>query len=361
MFYTCGHRHSMQKSAPDNGGGYTASNGGKSLTVDIHCHRQCYPAGEMMQEEAKKEGFAALSFGSELTKEVNQKQLEFVKPKMQSLENRLADMDKMGVDIQAVSISPYQYYYWASPEIGREVSTLMNDDMADAISKYPDRFVGLGTVPLQNTEMAIAELERCVKVLGFKGLEINSQVAGEDLSSSRLEPFWSKVEEMGILIFIHTAGFTHPDRLKEHYFLNLIGHPIEASIAISYLIFDGVMERYPGLKICVSHGGGYLPSYAGRMDHAYHARADVREGLPKPPSYYLKKFYFDTVVFEPDQLEFLLKKYGSDNILLGTDYPYDMGEEDPLGLLESVAGLGDDDIRAVRGGNAAQLLNLFKK
>lgn len=311
-----------------------------------------------MQVEAEKAGFAALSFGSDLTKEVNRKQLDYIKPKMESVETRLADMDAMGVDIQAISVSPYQYYYWAAPELGRQVSQMINDEMAEDIAKHPDRLIGLGTIPLQNTGMAIAELERCVNDLGFKGVEINSQVDGSDLSTPRLEPFWAKVEEMGVIVFIHTAGFTHPDRLKEHYFLNLIGHPVEASIAVSYLIFDGVMERHPGLKIVVSHGGGYLPSYAGRMDHAYHARADVREGLPHPPTHYLKRFYFDTVVFEPDQLEFLIQKYGADHILLGTDYPYDMGEEDPVGLLQKVDSLSEDEFAAVRGGNAASLLNL---
>ena len=358
MFFSChypGHRHAC---APDHGGSPRVSDGNKTLTVDIHCHRQCYPAGDLMEAEAKKAGFAALSLGSELTKEVNRKQLEFVKPQMMSIEKRLEDMDNMGIDIQAVSVSPYQYYYWATPEVGRDVCKLINDDMAEAISPHPDRFVGLGTIPLQNTEMAINELMRCKNDLGYKGVEINSQVAGEELSSSRLEKFWAKVEDLDMLVFIHTAGFTHPERLGEHYFLNLVGHPIEASIAVSYLIFDGVMERYQGLKICVSHGGGYLPSYAGRMDHAYHAREDVREGLPNPPTHYLKKFYFDSVVFEADQLEFLISKYGSDHILLGTDYPYDMGETDPIGLLQKVTDLKEEDFAKVLGGNAAGLLNL---
>jgi aminocarboxymuconate-semialdehyde decarboxylase len=262
------------------------------------------PAAEMMKAEAERVGFGALSFGSDLTKEVNQQQLIDIKPKMQSLDERIADMDRMGVDIQAVSISPYQYYYWSEPGIGRDVSRLINDDLASAIDENPDRFVGLGTVPLQNTEMAINELDRCVNELGFKGIEINSQISGEELSAPRLAPFWAKVEELDILVFIHTAGFTDPDRLKDHYFINLIGHPIEATLAISRLIFDGVMENHPSLKIVVAHGGGFLPAYSGRMDHAYRARKDVREGLPDLPSEYLKRFHFDTMVFEPDQLEY---------------------------------------------------------
>ena len=358
MLFNCSHRGTQKVCAAEHGGSQTVSSETKTITVDIHCHRQSYPAGDLMEGEAQKAGFSALSLGSELTKEVNRKQLEFIKPKMQSIEKRLEDMDNMGVDLQAVSVSPYQYYYWAEPEAGRDVCRLINNEMAEDIALHPERFVGLGTIPLQNTEMAVTELKRCINELGYKGVEINSHVVGEELSSERLEPFWAKVEELDVLVFIHTAGFTHPDRLGEHYFLNLIGHPIEASIAISYLIFDGVMERHPGLKICVSHGGGYLPSYAGRMDHAYHAREDVREGLPNPPTHYLKQFYFDSIVFEPDQLEFLIKKYGADHILLGTDYPYDMGETDPIGLLQKVRNLSEEELTKVRGGNAIELLNL---
>ncbi|NQV54767.1 MAG: amidohydrolase, partial [Rhodospirillales bacterium] len=235
---------------------------------------------------------------------------------------------------------------------------LINNEIAECVATHPDRFVGLGSIPLPNTEMAVAELERCVGELGFRGVEINSQVTGDELSAPRLEPFFAKAEELDILIFIHTAGHTYTDRLTEHYFLNIIGHPIEATMAISHLIFDGVMDRHPGLKICVAHGGGYLPSYAGRMDHAYHARPDVRDGLPKPPSEYLKRFYFDTMVFEPDQLKYLIDKFGSDHILLGTDYPYDMGDEDPLGLIGRVAGLDEAAASAIAGGNAAKILKL---
>jgi len=230
--------------------------------------------------------------------------------------------------------------------------------LAGAVAEHPDRFVGLGSVPLQNTEMAVAELERCVHELGLRGVEIHSRVGDDELSAPRLEPFFAKAEELGILIFIHTAGYSHTDRLTEHYFLNIIGHPMEATMALSHLIFDGVMDRHPGLKICVAHGGGFLPSYAGRMDHAYHARADVRDGLALPPGEYLKRFYFDTMVFEPDQLEYLIKKFGSDHILLGTDYPYDMGDDDPLGLLGRVPGLDEAAHAAIQGGNAAQLLKL---
>ncbi|MDP3983418.1 MAG: amidohydrolase family protein [Acidimicrobiia bacterium] len=324
--------------------------------IDIHCHRECSAAAEMMKSEAQ--GRTPMSFGSELTREVNRRQLAYIRPKMESLEERIADMDRMGVDIQAVAIAPYQTFYWAEPELGSKVSRIINDDLAEAVSRYPNRFVGLGTVPLQDTAAAVDELGRCMDQLGFRGLEIATNVQGEELSSPRLDPFWAAVEKRGAVIFIHPVGFTHPQRFTEHYFFNVIGHPIENTLAISNLIFGGVMERYPALKIVMAHGGGYLPAYAGRMDHAYHAREDVRHGLPKPPGAYLRQFHFDTMVFEPDQMSFLATKYGADHILLGTDYPYDMGETDPVGLVSRTPGLSDEDRKAICGGNAARLLGL---
>lgn len=324
--------------------------------IDIHCHRECAPAGEMMKIEEERVGRVRLAYGSDLTREVNRRQLANLRPKMDFLEERLKDMDAMGVDIQAVAVSVYQYYYWADPEVGAKVTRLINEELAEDTSRFPDRFAPLGTVPLQDTEAAINELRYCVNELGFRGLEINSHVEGTEIADPRLDPFWAEVEKLGAVIVVHTNGHPAKERLQSHNFVNLLGHAFEATLAIAHLIFNGVMERYPDLKIVVVHGGGYLPAYAGRIDHAWRAREDVREGVPNPPGSYLKRFFFDTMVFEPDQLEFLIEKYGADHVLLGTDYPYDMGEEDPLGLIGKVEGLSQDQIDLIAGGNAARLL-----
>jgi aminocarboxymuconate-semialdehyde decarboxylase len=326
--------------------------------VDIHCHRECSPAADLVRREAERRGRLPLRFGNELTKEVNQRQLQYLRPKMDSVEERLADMDAMGVDVQAVSLSPYQLFYWADGELGERAFGIVNDDLAELVRAHPDRFVGLGAIPLQDTATAIAELRRCVTQLGFPGIEIGTHIEGEEISSPRLEPFWEAVEELEILVFIHPTGFTHPDRFTEHYFFNTIGHPLEETICAGRLIFDGVMERHPGLEIVFAHGGGFLPAYSGRFDHAYHAREDVRHGLPLPPSEYLSRFYFDTMVFEPDQLGYLIRQYGADHILLGSDYPYDMGEPDPLGLVGKVEGLTPEEVELISGANAVRLLGL---
>lgn len=309
-----------------------------------------------MKVEEEKLGRVRLQYGSEITRQVNKAQLEYLRPKMDFLETRLADMDAMGVDIQAVAVSVYQYYYWADAEVGSRITRVINEELAEQTGKFKGRFSPLGTVPLQDTDAAIAELKYCVEELGMKGLEIGTHVDGEEIASPRLDPFWAEVERLGAVIVVHTNGHTHKDRLQDHNFVNIIGHAFEATLATAHLIFNGVMERYPDLKIVVVHGGGYLPAYAGRIDHAWRARADVREGVPKPPGEYLKKFFFDTMVFEPDQLKFLIDKYGADHIMLGTDYPYDMGDDDPLEFIGSVPDLSQDQIDLISGGNAARLL-----
>jgi aminocarboxymuconate-semialdehyde decarboxylase len=324
--------------------------------VDIHCHRECRPAAEMMKGEAERLGHAPLVYGSDLTREVNRRQLETLRPKMDDLDVRLADMDRAGIEIQAIAPAVYQYYYWAPSEVGAKVSRIVNDELAEATSKHADRFAPLGTVPLQDTEAAIAELRYCRHELGMRGLEIDSHVEGAEISAGRLEPFWDEVERLDATVVVHTSGHNHIDRLADHNFLNIVGHAYEATLATAHLIFDGVMERHPRLKVVVVHGGGYLPAYAGRIDHAWRARDDVRDGVPRPPGDYLRRFFFDTMVFEPDQLRFLIDRYGADHVLLGTDYPYDMGDEDPLGLIGRTPGLTQDQVDLIAGGNAARLL-----
>lgn len=326
--------------------------------IDIHCHRECGPAGELMAEAARAAGKVALGHGNPTTQAVNKRQLEFIRPKMDLLDVRLEDMDRMGVDIQAVAVAVYQYYYWADPDLGAKVSRIINEEFVESTSKYPGRFLPLGTVPLQDTDATIQELRYLAQELGMRGIEIGTHVEGEEISSPRLDPFWAEVQELGLVVVIHTQGATHAQRLADHNFVNIIGHAFEATLATSHLIFDGVVARYPDLKIVVVHGGGYLPAYAGRIDHGWRARADVSEGVPDLPTSYLRKFFFDTMVFEPAQVEYLAGLYGAEQIVLGTDYPYDMGDDDPLALLGACTGLKQDEIDLIAGGNAARLLGL---
>jgi aminocarboxymuconate-semialdehyde decarboxylase len=260
--------------------------------------------------------------------------------------------------VQAVSTSPLQFHYWTPPEVGREICRLVNENIAGMVARQPERFVGLAHVPMQAGELAAAELERCVKELGFRGAEIGTNIAGVEISDSRFEPFWKKAEALGVVVFIHPHGFTEGRRLSDHYFSNVIGNPLDTTVAVSHLIFDGVLDRYPRLKVVSAHGGGYLGSYPFRMDHAHGARSDCRERIKRKPTSYLGKLYFDTLVWDHKALRHLVALWGADHIVAGTDYPFDMGYYDPAGFVNGAKFLTRAEKDAILGGNAAKLLGL---
>jgi aminocarboxymuconate-semialdehyde decarboxylase len=333
---------------------------GRSLRVDIHCHYLNKDVAAKMAPLNPAQYEPQIKFANALTREVNVKQMQDRGPKLSTIELRLKDMDRMGVDIQAVSPAPQQTYYWAEAGLGLEVSRMINDRLAEIVATWPDRFVGLGTVPLQNVDMAVTELERCVRKLGLRGVEINPNVAGRELTDPalNLDRFFAKARELDIVIFMHPTGFTQGERLMDHYFNNLIGNPLDTTVGTSHLIFDGVMERHPGLKIVLPHAGGFLGHYWARMDHGWRARPDCRTVIKKAPTTYLKKFFFDTITFDPEMLRNLIDKFGPQQVLLGTDYPFDMGEEDPVGLINSVPRLKSSEKEMIMGATAARLLKI---
>jgi aminocarboxymuconate-semialdehyde decarboxylase len=333
---------------------------GRSQRIDIHCHYLNPEVQAKLMPLNPAQYDAARVYANALTREVNVKQMKDRAPNLSSIEVRLKDMDRMGIDIQAVSPAPNQCSYWAEPDLGLEISRMVNDRLAEIAATWPERFVGLGTVPLQNADMAVDELVRCVKKLGLRGVEINPNVNGLELTDPKLglDKLFAKVQELGVVIFMHPLGFTQGERLIDHYFNNVIGNPLETTVAVSHLIFDGVMARYPRLKIVLPHAGGYLAHYWARMDHAHRARPDCHTVIKKAPTSYLKKFYFDTITFDRDMLRNLIDKWGDDHVVLGTDYPYDMGEVDPVGLVESVARLTRAEKERIMGGNAARLLGI---
>jgi aminocarboxymuconate-semialdehyde decarboxylase len=205
---------------------------------------------------------------------------------------------------------------------------------------------------------AAAELDRLMRTLGLKGVQVLTNIAGRELSDPDFAPFWAKAEKLGALVVIHPNGFTEGGRLTRFYFNNIIGNPFETTLALHYLIFDGVLERHPDLKLLAVHGGGYLGAYSGRIDHAWGARPDCRAGLPHPPTHYLRNVFVDSVVFTPHQLAALIEVFGADHVLIGTDYPYDMAETEPLSHLASVKTLDTRSIEAIAGGNAKKLLGI---
>ena len=333
---------------------------GKSKVVDIHCHYLNPVVNQKTAHLNAAQHDPTVTYANELTRQTNVAQMRDRAPKLMGIENRIADMDRMGVDIQAVSPAPYHYFYFTPPDEGAALAREVNEGIASLVAGHPDRFVGIGSVPLQNADLAVRELEYAVKKLGLRGVEINTNVNGLNLTdkSLGLEKFFAKANELGIVVFMHPLGFTQADRLTNHYFNNVIGNPLDTTIAVSHLIFDGVVARYPKIKFIAAHGGGFIAHYWARMDHAWSARADCRTVIKRKPSSYLEKFYFDTITFDPRMLRNLIDRYGADHVLLGTDYPYDMGEDDPRGLVASVKRLPADQRRQIEGLNAMRLLKI---
>jgi aminocarboxymuconate-semialdehyde decarboxylase len=335
----------------------------RGLRVDFHCHYQNNEVGAKAAVLKPFEKEPSIVYATPLTREVNVQQMKDRGPRLSDVATRLKDMDRMGIDVQAISPAPAQYYYYAEPGFGLELARDINDRIAGIVAAHPDRFVGLGTVPLQDPRLAVRELDRCVDKLGFRGLEIGTNVNGLDLADPRLklERFFARAQELDVVLFMHPMGFTHADRMTEHYFNNIIGNPLESTLAVSHLIFSGMLDRHPRLKFCVAHGGGYVAHYPARMDHGWKARPDARTALKKKPSSYLKRFYYDTITFDAGMLENLIGRVGASQVLLGSDYPYDMGDDDPVGLVQRLHGISEDDRERILGGTAARLLKIRRR
>jgi len=329
----------------------------KSVTVDIHSHVAVPAAAKFVEPYLDWATIPLAHFTNAETRALSQKQEADIRARA-GHDHRLADLDAMGIDVQLIAPPPPQCYYTVPLEIAVKATQMVNDGIAEFCAVQPERMKGFGAVPMTDGAEAAKELERCIRKLGFIGVEILTNVAGKELSDPAFAPFWQKAEELEALVMIHPNGFTDASRLTRFYFNNVIGNPLETTIALHYLIFDGVLEHHPRLKILAVHGGGYLGAYSGRIDHAWGARSDSHGALPQAPTAYLKRIYVDTVVFTPHQLAALVDVFGSDHVLLGTDYPYDMAEYDPIGHIAAVGDFDAATVAALAGGNAKKLLGL---
>lgn len=284
---------------------------------------------------------------------VNRAQLQCLAPKLTDVEARLADLDAMGVDIQVVGPMP-MHHYWADADLAVRLARTVNEAVTAHCAQAPERLYGLGTVPLQHPDLAVALLDKAVTEYGLYGISVSTTVDGRELADPAHDPVWEKAEELGAVVFVHPWGCSLGERLATHYLGNTVGQPVETTVALSHLIFTGVLDRFPRLKLVAAHGGGYLPTYIGRSDHAWHAREDAR-GCAEPPSAYLRRMWFDALVYTPRALRHLVEEVGADRVVLGTDFPFDMGVDDPVARLDA-AGLPAADRAAVAGGNALDLL-----
>src|SRR5688572_9488410 len=279
---------------------------------------------------------------------------------MSSTADRIRAMDEQGIDVEALSINPY--WYTADRDVASKLIQLQNEALAEICAAQPDRFVAFATVALQHPDLAAQQLEEGVKKYGLRGAGLGGSVAGLELSDPKFHPFWAKAEQLGVLVFIHpqgTAELEGTTRLKGNGLLtNTIGNPLETTIALSHLIFEGTLDRFPGLKICAAHGGGYLPSYAARSDAVQTTFPHRMTGtLQKKPTEYLRQLYFDSIVFTPEALRHLVAETGPGQIVMGTDYPFPWTSTSVDHIL-ATPGLTDDERVAMLGGTAMTLLGI---
>ncbi len=250
---------------------------------------------------------------------------------------RLPEMDATGVDIQVLSTIPVLFNYWAKPADGNDTARFFNDHIAEVVSRHPDRFIGLGTVAMQDVDLAVREMERCKKELAFPGLEIGSNINGKNLSDPALFPFYAAAEQLGCALFIHPWEMMGEDQMAKYWLPWLVGMPAETSRAICSMIFGGVFEKFPKLRVAFAHGGGSFPFTLGRIEHGFAVRPDlVAVDNPINPREYLGRFWVDSLVHDQAALEFLLKVIGEDHICTGSDYPFPLGEHKPGALVDSM-------------------------
>ncbi|MFM7015224.1 MAG: amidohydrolase family protein [Bacteroidota bacterium] len=275
-------------------------------------------------------------------------------------EKRIQECNHHHVDVQVLSTIPVMFSYWAKPMDVLDLSMFLNDHLADIVHRYPKRFVGLGTVPLQHPELAIKELERCMKI-GLKGVQIGSHVNEWNLNAPELFPFFQAAQEMNAAIFVHPWDMMAKEKMTEYWLPWLVGMPAESSLAICSMIFGGVFERLPKLKVAFAHGGGSFPATIGRIEHGFNVRPDlVAVHNEVNPREYLNRIYLDTLVHDPLKLDYLLNLMGPNQLALGTDYPFPLGELEPGKLIESMP--YEDTIKErLLNGTALEWLSMQKE
>jgi aminocarboxymuconate-semialdehyde decarboxylase len=268
------------------------------------------------------------------------------------------NMNRLGIDKMAINVAPYQLHYNVSAPAGVEIARLGNEAIANVVEAHPDRFLGLGTLPLQAPKAALAEFESLMKRPGFVGVELGSNVNGAYLGERQFWPLWEAVADAGALVFIHPLNVIGADRLDKYFLANVIGNPIETTRCIADLIFSGLLEQFGDLKICVAHAGGVAPWLAGRWSRGFDVREGPRTNIRRDPIEYLKLLYFDHITHSERALRYLVDMVGLDHVVLGSDYPFDMGPDEPVGWLDNASTLSADEKAAIRSGNARRLLNL---
>jgi aminocarboxymuconate-semialdehyde decarboxylase len=271
------------------------------------------------------------------------------------IEHRFGDMDAAEVDMQVLSATPQSYLYDHEAALALACATIQNDQIAKLVAAHPDRFLGIATLPMQAPELAAAELRRAVRTLKLRGAMIGSNVMGRNLDHPDLEPLWAAASELDTMLLVHPVNVGAAERLRSYYLNNLIGNPLDTTIAAACLVFGGVMERHPRLKVCLVHGGGFVPYQAGRWAHGWQVRPEPKVNIKQSPEPWIDRFYYDTILHSTKNLEFLIGSAGPRRVLLGSDYPYDMGTGECVRQVRALS-ISQADKATVLSGEAWSLM-----
>lgn len=350
----------------DRDGGDAASSSTKRLKIDMHTHvlppdwpnlKEKYGYGGFIQLENRTQDAADMVSDGKFFRRIESN--------CWNCDVRATECDKSGVDVQVLSTVPVMFSYWAKAEHAYDLSQFLNDQIANSVNENPRRFVGLGTLPLQSPEMSVKELRRCVQDLGLAGVQIGSHVNDWNLSDPNLFPVFEEAQRLDAAIFVHPWDIMGADTMKEYWLPWLVGMPAETSRAICSMIFGGVFKRLPNLKVCFAHAGGSFPMTVGRVEHGWRSRPDLcamnigdeaSGGIG--PREFMDRIFIDSLTHDEDALRFCLDMFGSDQIMLGTDYPFPLGEWEPGKMVEEMADLDEQTKRKILGENAVKFLGL---
>ncbi len=308
------------------------------MILDAHWHLICPQAAKRCAEldPVKAEDYAGGV--NQQTARINQERGQDWSRKMSDPEEQLEDMDRAGIDLAVLQPPPIGYYYWTEPAVGAELARLVNQNTADFIAKYPQRFLGWATVPLQDPELAAAEVRFAVRELKLSGITLTSNVNGHGLDERMFDPFWAAVQELDAPLFIHPGNPPGAERLANYYLTNFLGFPMDTTLAAVSMVFGGVFDRFPDLKLCLAHAGGVLPFLLGRLEHGQAQRPEAQEKCQHPFSHYLKNIYVDTVTFSVPTLRYVLSMMPPGHVFFGTDYPFDMADMEGVSLVKEAIG-----------------------
>jgi aminocarboxymuconate-semialdehyde decarboxylase len=330
------------------------------MKIDLHTHilppnwpdlRQRYGYGGFVQLEHHGPGCARMVIDGQSFREIEDNCWDPGR--------RLADCARHGVTVQVLSTVPVMFSYWARPEHADDLARMLNDHLAEVVRQHPTRFAGLGTLPMQDPDRAVRELERCVRDLGLRGVEIGSHVNDWNLDHPALFPVFAAAERLGAAVFVHPWDMMAKERMRQYWLGWLVGMPAETCLAICSLIFGAVLERLPRLRVAFAHGGGSFPGTVGRIEHGFRVRPDLcAVENDKAPRHYLGKFYLDSLVHDADALRHLVRLVGAERVALGSDYPFPLGEEAPGALIESMRDLSEPTRQRLLAGTALEFLGL---